>query len=36
MLPPAQRADLAGLLQRLVCEARAVSRDTRDKKEKES
>ena len=35
-LPPAQRAELAGLLQRLVCEARAVSRDTRDKKEKES
>ena len=36
MLPPAQRADLAGLLQRLVSEARTVSRDTRDKKEKES
>ena len=35
-LPLAQRAELAGLLQRLVCEARAVSRDTRDKKEKES
>ena len=35
-LPPAQRAELAGLLQRLVSEARTVSRDTHDEKEKES
>jgi DNA-binding MarR family transcriptional regulator len=35
-LPPAQRAELARLLQRLVSEARTVSRDTHDKKEKES
>jgi DNA-binding MarR family transcriptional regulator len=35
-LPPAQRAELAGLLQRLLSQARTVSRDSRDKKENES
>jgi DNA-binding MarR family transcriptional regulator len=35
-LPPAQRAELAGLLQRLLSQARTVSRDSRDKKEDES
>jgi DNA-binding MarR family transcriptional regulator len=34
-LPAAQRAELAGLLQRLLSEARAVSRDNHDKKENE-
>jgi DNA-binding MarR family transcriptional regulator len=34
-LPAAQRAELAGLLQRLLREARAVSRDNHDQKENE-
>jgi DNA-binding MarR family transcriptional regulator len=34
-LPAAQRAELAGLFQRLLSEARAVSRDNHDKKENE-
>ncbi len=34
-LRPAQRAELAGLLQRLVSEAQAVGHDTHDKDEKE-
>jgi DNA-binding MarR family transcriptional regulator len=36
MLPAAQRAELAGLLQRLLSEARAVSRDNREEKENQS
>jgi MarR family transcriptional regulator, organic hydroperoxide resistance regulator len=34
-LPAAQRAELAGLLQRLLSDARAVSHDNHDKKENE-
>jgi len=34
-LPAAQRAELAGLLQRLLSEARAVSHDSHDQKENE-
>jgi DNA-binding MarR family transcriptional regulator len=35
-LPPAQRAELAGLLQRLLSEARTVSRENREVRENQS